>query len=113
MRKIPFKISDQEIVDTYNRTHSLIQTALAAQGIKGTHTIAKKLKSLGVDVRNYKLKPIMATDEELISLYSSGKSLMEIAKITSGSKGAMDATIFLKRKHDKYIQMVTRQSNLQ
>lgn len=89
MKKHPFKISDQEIVDTYNKTHSLIQTAIAAQGIKSTSTIAKKLKSLGVDVRNHKLKPIMTTDEELVDLYNSGKSLREIAKITSGSKGAM------------------------
>lgn len=89
MKKHPFKISDQEIIDTYNKTHSLMQTAIAAQGIKSVSTISRKLKSLGVDVRNYKLKPIKASDEELIQLYNSGKSLMEIAKITSGSKGAM------------------------
>lgn len=89
MRKNPFRISDKEIVETYLRTHSLRQTALIAQGISSTATIRKKLKSLGIEVKNYKLKPIQISDEELISLYNSGKSLMEIAKIASGSKGAM------------------------
>lgn len=85
-----FKISDQEIIDTYLKTHSLRQTALAAQGIKSTSTIAKKLRSLGVEVKNHKLKPIKISDDELIALYNSGKSLMEIAQLSSGSKGAME-----------------------
>lgn len=90
MKKSPIRISDQEIIDVYLKTKSLRKTAMAAQGIKGTRTIAKKLKSLGIEVKNHLLKPIQATDEELINLYNSGKSLMEIAKIVSGSKGGME-----------------------
>jgi len=89
MRKAEFKISDKEIIEIYQRTKSLRQTALAAQGLTSTSTIAKKLRTLGIEVKNYKLKPIKISDEELISLYSSGKSLMEIAQIACGSKGAM------------------------
>lgn len=89
MRKREFKISDQEIIDVYLKTKSLRKTAMAAQGISSTSTIAKKLRSLGVEVKNYLLKPIQATDEELIAMYNSGMTLMEIAKVTSGSKGAM------------------------
>lgn len=89
MKKAEFKISDQEIVDIYLKTKSLRQTAMAAQGITGTYTIAKKLRSLGVEVKNYKLKPIKVSDDELIRLYSSGMSLNEIANKVSGSKGAM------------------------
>ena len=89
MRKADFKISDQEIVNIYLKTKSLRQTAMAAQGITGTSTIAKKLRSLGVEVKNFKLKPIQASNEELIGMYNSGMSLMEIANKVSGSKGAM------------------------
>lgn len=89
MRKAEFKISDKEIVETYLKTNSLKKTALAAQGITGVHTIAKKLRCLGVEVKNHLLKPIQASDEQLINMYKSGMSLMEIAKKTSGSKGAM------------------------
>lgn len=89
MRKNPFKISDEEIVRIYLETKSLRKTAMAAQGINSTSTISRKLKSLGVEVRNYKLKPIHATDEELISMYNSGLSLKEIAEKVSSSKGAM------------------------
>lgn len=89
MRKYEFKISDQEIIDMYLKTKSLRKTAMAAQGISSTSTIAKKLRSLGVEVKNHLLKPIQATDEELVTMYNSGMSLSEIAKVTSGSKGAM------------------------
>lgn len=89
MRKADFKISDQEIINIYLKTKSLRQTAMAAQGITGTSTIAKKLRSLGVEVKNYKLKPIQVTDDELIRMYNSGMSLMEIASKVSGAKGAM------------------------
>lgn len=89
MKKIPFKISDEEIVRIYLETKSLRQTAMAAQGITGTSTVARKLRSLGVEVKNYKLKPIQASDEELIRMYNSGMTLMEIANKVSGSKGAM------------------------
>lgn len=89
MKKLPFKISDQEMIDIYNETHNLTKTALAAQGTKSTRTVAKKLKSLGVDVRNHFLKPITISDKDLIDLYNSGKTLKEIAEIASGSKGAM------------------------
>lgn len=89
MKKIPFKISNEEIVRIYLETKSLKQTAMAAQGITGINTIAKKLRSLGVEVKNYKLKPIQASDEELIRMYNSGMTLMEIANKVSGSKGAM------------------------
>ncbi len=89
MKKAEFKISDEEIIDVYLKTNSLRKTALAAQGISGTHTIAKKLRSLGVEVKNHLLKPIKVTDEELIAMYNSGMSLKEIANIASGSKGAM------------------------
>lgn len=90
MKKIPFKISDEEIVKIYLETKSLRKTAMAAQGITSTSTIAKKLKSLGVEVKNHLLKPILASDERLIEMYESGMSLMEIAKVASGSKGAME-----------------------
>lgn len=89
MRKVEFKITDQEIGEIYLRTKSLRQTAMAAQGITGTSTIAKKLRSLGVEVKNYKLKPISVPDEELVRMYNSGMSLKEIANKVSGSKGAM------------------------
>lgn len=89
MKKIPFKISDEEIVRIYLETKSLRQTAMAAQGITGTSTVARKLRSLGVEIKNYKLKPIQASDEELIRMYNSGMTLMEIANKVSGSKGAM------------------------
>lgn len=89
MRKREFRISDQEIIDVYLKTKSLRKTAMAAQGISSTSTIAKKLRSLGIEVKNYLLKPIQATDEELITMYNSGMTLQEIAKVTSGSKGAM------------------------
>ena len=87
--KKPFKISDEEIIRIYLETKSLRKTAMAAQGISGTGTIARKLRSLGVEVKNYKLKPIQVPDNELISMYNAGMSLMEIAKKVSGSKGAM------------------------
>lgn len=89
MKKYPIKLSDEEIINIYLQTKSLRQTALASQGITSTATIAKKLRSLGIEVKNYKLKPIKVSDEVLIELYNSGKSLMEIAKIVSDSKGAM------------------------
>ena len=89
MRKIPFKISDEEIVRIYLETKSLRQTAMAAQGITGTGTIARKLRSLGVEVKNHLLKPVTVSDEELVQMYNSGMSLMEIAKRVSNSKGAM------------------------
>ena len=89
MRKAEFKITDQEIVNIYLKTRSLRQTAMAAQGITGTSTIAKKLRSLGIEVKNYKLKPILVSDKELVSMYNSGMSLIEIAGKVSGSKGAM------------------------
>lgn len=90
MKKAPFKISDEEIVRIYLKTKSLRKTAMAAQGITGTSTIAKKLRSLGVEVKNYLLKPITVSDEELVQMYNSGLSLAEIAKKVSGSKGAME-----------------------
>lgn len=89
MRKVEFKISDEELVKTYNETHSLVKTALIAQGIKSTATVAKKLRALGVEVKRHNLKPIKVSDKELIDMYNKGKSLIEIAKISSGSKGAM------------------------
>lgn len=89
MKKVEYKISDKEIINVYLSTKSLRKTALAALGNSGTRTIAKKLRSLGVEVKNYLLKPIQATNEELIAMYNSGMTLMEIAKVTSGSKGAM------------------------
>lgn len=84
-----FKISDEEIVKTYLETRSLIKTALAAQGNRVTSTIARKLNSLGVDIKDKNIKPILISDEELIELYKSGKSLMEVSRIATGSKGAM------------------------
>ena len=84
-----FKISDEEIVKTYLETESLIKTALAAQGNRVTSTIARKLNSLGVDIKDKNIKPILISDEELIELYKSGKSLMEVSRIATGSKGAM------------------------
>lgn len=89
MKKIPFKISDEEIVRIYLETKSLKKTALAAQGIIGTSTIKKKLIELGVEVKNHFLKPITVSNEELCQMYNSGMSLMSIAKKVSGSKGAM------------------------
>ena len=89
MRKVKYKISDEEIINIYLSTKSLRKTAKAALGNSGTHTIAKKLRSLGIEVKNYLLKPIKVTDKELITMYNSGMSLQEIAKAVSGSKGAM------------------------
>ena len=89
MKKVEFLIPDEEIIKVYKETNSLRKTALIAQGIRGTCTIAKKLRSLGVEVKNHLLKPIQASDAELIAMYNSGMSLMEIAKAVSGSKGAM------------------------
>lgn len=90
MKKIPFRISDEEIIKTYLETKSLRKTAMTAQGISGTRTVAKKLRELGINVKNHLLKPINASDEELIQMYNSGMSLQEIAKKVSGSKGAME-----------------------
>lgn len=90
MKKALFKISDEEIIRIYSETKSLRKTAMAAQGITGTATISKKLRDLGVEVKNHLLKPIKASDEELINMYNSGMSLMEIATVVSGSKGAME-----------------------
>lgn len=89
MEKQVYKISDEEIVKTYLETGSLIKTAIAAQGNRVTSTIARKLNSLGIIIRDKNIKPILISDEELIKLYNSGKSLMEVAKIATGSKGAM------------------------
>lgn len=89
MKKAEFLISDEEIIRVYKETNSLRKTAMIAQGIKGTHTIAKKLRSLGIEVKNHLLKPIKVSDDELIAMYNSGMTLMEIAKTASGSKGAM------------------------